>query len=181
LNSKQWTNDKELLAAAVAGNTLATAEVILLLSDDAIRLAWRMMGTNQDAEDVVQSAFFKLWRNQEFFKGDAKLKTYFYTIVQRECFNALKKNKKHSNLDDLDEISEASYEFSHTDETGQLKSAIHLLPPKQRLAIVMWAYYDKTAEEIGEQLEMNKNAVDQLLFRAKANLKKYFESKEYAR
>jgi RNA polymerase sigma-70 factor (ECF subfamily) len=45
----------------------------------------------------------------------------------------------------------------------------------------MWAYYDKTAEEIGEQLEMNKNAVDQLLFRAKANLKKYFESKEYAR
>ena len=170
-----------MLTAAVGGNTLATAEIILLLSDDAIRLAWRIMGTNQDAEDVVQSAFFKLWRNQEFFKGEAKLKTYFYTIVQRECFNALKKNKNHSSLDDLAEISEVSNDFRDVDRAGELKSAIHLLPPKQRLAIVMWAYYDKTAEEIGEQLEMNKNAVDQFLFRAKANLKKYFESKEYAR
>ena len=45
----------------------------------------------------------------------------------------------------------------------------------------MWAYYDNTAEEIATKLEMNKNAVDQLLFRAKANLKKYFESEQNAR
>ncbi len=181
MKTKQWNNDQELLTAAVGGSSLATSELVLLLSDDAIRLAWRIMGTNQDAEDVVQSAFFKLWKNHEHFKGEAKLKTYFYTIVQRECFNALKKNKNHWNLDDLHEISEEISDANYSEDAGELKSAIHRLPPKQRLAIVMWAYYDNTAEEIGEQLEMNKNAVDQLLFRAKANLKKYFESKNHAR
>lgn len=176
-----WSNDKELLAAAVGGSAVATAEIVLLLSDDAIRLAWRIMGTNHDAEDVVQSAFYKLWSNHQYYKGEAKLKTYFYTIVQRECFNALKKNKYHWNQEEVAEITEVSIDESNTDEIGKLKSAIHQLPPKQRFAIVMWAYYDHTAEEIGAQLELNKNAVDQLLFRAKANLKKYFESKKYAR
>ena len=182
MNTILWRNDQEVLSAAVGGNSLATKEIVLLLSNDAIRLAWRIMGTRQDAEDIVQTAFLKLWKNHDHFQGDAKLKTYFYTIVQRECFDTLKKNKNHWNIDEVDEtISEDFADPIDSDDTSELKSAIHILPPKQRLAIVMWAYHDNTAEEIGEQLEMNKNAVDQLLFRAKANLKKYFESKKYAR
>jgi RNA polymerase sigma-70 factor (ECF subfamily) len=78
-------------------------------------------------------------------------------------------------------VSEVPLIDSKIEETNKMKSAIHILPPKQRIAIVMWAYYDNTSEEIATKLEMNKNAVDQLLFRAKANLKKYFESKQNAR
>ena len=180
----RWENDKELLASAVAGNSLATTELLQILNDDAIALAWRIMGTMQDAEDVVQEAYLKLWKNHQHFHGEAKIKTYFYTIVQRQCFDQLKKNHKQwSQIDvDLDTIiSEETVKESNVDEANKMKSAIHILPPKQRIAIVMWAYYDNTSEEIATKLEMNKNAVDQLLFRAKANLKKYFESEHNAR
>jgi RNA polymerase sigma-70 factor (ECF subfamily) len=184
LKTLRWENDRELLASAVAGNSMAAAELVLILSNDAIALAWRIMGTMQDAEEVVQEAFLKLWKNHQHFHGDAKIKTYFYTIVQRQCFDQLKKNQKQWNQVDIELdtiISDESFEESNVEEANKMKSAIHILPPKQRIAIVMWAYYDNTAEEIATKLDMNKNAVDQLLFRAKANLKKYFESKHHAR
>lgn len=184
MKTRRWEDDKELLASAVGGNSLATTELLQMLSNDAIALAWRLMGTMSDAEDVVQESYLKLWKNYQHFHGEAKLKTYFYTIVQRQCFDQLKKNHKQwSQVDiDLDTIvSEVSLIDSKIEETNKMKSAIHILPPKQRIAIVMWAYYDNTSEEIATKLEMNKNAVDQLLFRAKANLKKYFESEQNER
>jgi len=52
------------------------------------------------------------------------------------------------------------------------------LSAKQRMAMLMWAYQDMTAEQIGHALEMNKNSVDQLLYRAKLKLKAELEKGE---
>ena len=53
-----------------------------------------------------------------------------------------------------------------------LEKALNLLSLRQRLAILLWAYDDATSNSIGEFLNIDENAANQLLFRAKANLKK---------
>ena len=55
---------------------------------------------------------------------------------------------------------------------------MNVLSSKQRMAMLMWAYQDMTAEQIGYALEMNKNSVDQLLYRAKLKLKAELEKGE---
>jgi len=52
---------------------------------------------------------------------------------------------------------------------------VNALSSKQRMAILLWAYQDMTAEQIGDALGMNKNSVDQLLYRAKLKLKAELE------
>jgi RNA polymerase sigma-70 factor (ECF subfamily) len=177
LKTLRWETDRELLFAAVEGNVAATTEIVELLSNDGIRQAWRYLGSIEDAEDIVQESFMKLWQSYRDFKGDAKLKTYFYTIVQRACFDQLKKNRQQWDLGDFDFdtlMSENSNNSQEERDADGMMKAIHQLPPKQRIAIILWAYYDNTAEEIGQKLEMSKNAVDQLLHRAKANLRLNF-------
>lgn len=178
MKTLRWETDRELLFAAVEGNEAATSEIVELLSNDGIRQAWRYLGSLEDAEDIVQESFMKLWQSYRDFKGDAKLKTYFYTIVQRACFDQLKKNRQawdHGDFDFDTIVDQNSTDRTQTsDDAQRLMQAIHQLPPKQRIAIILWAYYDNTAEEIGLKLEMSKNAVDQLLHRAKASLRHNF-------
>lgn len=172
---QRWASEKNLLQDAVLGNVVATKELVNLLSADAIRLAWRLVGSSEKAEEIVQDAFMKLWVSYQQFSGDSSLKTYFYTIVKRCSYDVLKKDQHHWELDEnIEEFAQISSSLE-IDEEKHIKSMVHALPPKQRIAIVLWAYYDYSIEEIGQHLEMNANAVNQLLFRAKANLKKRYE------
>jgi len=59
-----------------------------------------------------------------------------------------------------------------------IKKAMDVLSSKQRMAMLMWAYQDMTAEEVGRVMGMNKNSVDQLLYRAKLKLKMELEKGE---
>ena len=59
--SKQHRIEQALLKRAVAGDSKASKEVIHLLSSPAYSLAWKMLGNKEDAEDVVQEAFIRLW------------------------------------------------------------------------------------------------------------------------
>jgi len=53
-----------------------------------------------------------------------------------------------------------------------IQQSLEKLSSKQRMALVLWAFHDMTAEEIGQVMDLNKNAVDQLLWRAKVSLRK---------
>jgi RNA polymerase sigma-70 factor (ECF subfamily) len=66
-------------------------------------------------------------------------------------------------------------DFSDTFDSERISEAVRSLSVKQRMAILMWAYQDLTAAEIAKVMGMNKNGVDQLLFRAKLKLKSELE------
>jgi RNA polymerase sigma-70 factor (ECF subfamily) len=65
--------------------------------------------------------------------------------------------------------------MQQTQQSRQMQLAIAALPPRQRLAISLWAYQDSSVAEIAEVLGLERNAADQILHRAKANLKKQLE------
>jgi RNA polymerase sigma-70 factor (ECF subfamily) len=182
-STKQHRIEKALLKSAVAGNSQASKEVIRLLSSPAYSLAWKMLGKKEDAEDVVQEAFIRLWKGADRFSGKSGLSTYFYTIVSHLCLVRIKSINKgfFEEFDEFDYYPTQEINWNHAEgiEPGSIKRAMNSLSAKQRMAMLMWAYQDMTAEQIGHALEMNKNSVDQLLYRAKLKLKSELEKGEF--
>jgi len=171
----QHRTEQALLRKAAAGDPNASKEVIGLLSLPAYSLAYRMLGNKEDAEDVVQEAFIRLWKSADSFSGKSKLFTYFYAIVSNLCLDQLKSGHK-GVFEEFNELEHGSsedvlLEFNGGITAEGIKKAMDALSTKQRMAILMWAYQDLTAEQVGLAMGMNKNSADQLLFRAKLKLK----------
>ena len=181
-SNKQRRIERALLKSAVAGNSQASKEVIGLLSSPAYSLAWKMLGKKEDAEDVVQEAFIRLWKSADTFSGKSGLSTYLYTIVSNLCLDRIKSINK-GFFEEFDEfehhpMQEIEWNNAKSFDAESVQKAVNALSSKQRMAMLMWAYQDLTAEQIGDALGMNKNSVDQLLYRAKLKLKAELEKGE---
>jgi len=179
--NRQQREEQDLLAKAVSGDRFASQEIIRSLSPSAYSLAWKMVGRKEDAEDVVQEAFIRLWKSSGSFSGKASLRTYFYAIVSNLCLDRLRANSKGA-FEEFNEFEHASGVSVDLGvecqwDVAEIQLAIETLSAKQRMAILMWVYQDLTAAEIAKAMGMNKNSVDQLLFRAKMKLKVELEKK----
>jgi len=150
------TDDFELLARAHKGDALAARLLVMRLSPPAHKLAWRMLGDAALAEDVVQEALEKLFRIRQY-QGDARLSTYFHTMVSRMCLDrsrALDPVRFESELIDDSQLASddpaPDQAMQQTQQSRQMQLAIAALPPRQRLAISLWAYQDSSVAEIAE-------------------------------
>lgn len=107
-----------------------------------------MVGTHEDAADVLQNSFIKAFRGMSNFKSDSSIYTWLYRIGTNEALTHLGKKKRMLLVDDL-ESSAASLKAvdDHIDGAQvelKLESAIQTLPPKQR-EVFKLRYYDSMA------------------------------------
>jgi RNA polymerase sigma-70 factor, ECF subfamily len=174
--------DQALLYAAQNGDRQAAIRLIRALGPNAHALAWRMVNNTAEAQDIVQDAFIKLLKTARY-EGRSSLSTFFYAIVSNACLDALRKK----NTEPLDEDEFEAKSISADAEPGQLlalkqqaatlQSALIKLSPRQRIAISLWAYNDASILDIANTLEIEINAANQLLHRAKVNLKTLLKEK----
>ncbi len=168
-----WMAERELLRLSKLGNVEAARDLMNLLIKPAHAMAWRILRNQDAAEEVVQEAVFQLWRSADQFEGKSSLRTYFSKIVMRECHAFIRHARSNEDIDMLDQAEEMMADFQidlrlHQDIVHQ---ALESLSSKQRMALVLWAFHEMTAVEIGQVMELKKNAVDQLLWRAKNTLR----------
>jgi len=177
--NKAYRDDQNLLRKAVDGNAQSTKDLIQMLSVPAYSLAWKMLNDKNDAEDIVQEAFVRLWKSASGFNGGSRLLTYFYSIVRNLCLDKLRTKYKdvHEEYDETKHQPDDRVEINDLEvfDSEDLHRALVALSVNQRTALMMWVYEEKTSKQIGQILGLNKNAVDQLLFRAKIKLKNELE------
>ena len=121
--------------------------------------------SHEDANDVTQNTFIKVWKNLHKFKGDSKIYTWIYTIATNESINFLNKKKKHY-FESLDSVSyrlsesfSADSYFDGDNIERKLQEAILTLPTKQRITFNM-KYFDKMKyDEISEILGTSVGAL----------------------
>ncbi|HMR20107.1 MAG TPA: RNA polymerase sigma factor [Sphingobacterium sp.] len=141
----------------------------LLLKKYQQKIYWhvrRMVIDHDDADDVTQDIFVKVWRNLEKFREDSQLYTWLYRIATNECITFLNKKKQKQNVSLDDESS--SY-LSETLASGQhfdgdraqmkLQQALLTLPEKQRLVFNMKYFEDLKYDEISEILGTSVGAL----------------------
>ena len=109
----------------------------------------RMVVDHDAADDLLQVTFIKAWQNLGNFRGDARLKTWLYTIASNQCLSHLKKKRQlfflpiHDIEPEMNRQLKASADILDGDEISlRLQSAVLKLPDKQRLVFNM-KYYDE--------------------------------------
>ncbi len=132
------------------------------------RVYWhiqKMVIDHDDADDIVQDVFVKIWKNLEGFKRDSQLYTWIYRIATNESLNHLAKKRKRFFLpihDITNELTEKLTSSSHVcgDEINiQLQKALLKLPDKQRLVFNMKYFDDMTYEQISDVLSTSVGAL----------------------
>ena len=157
----------------VAKETLDDQEILGLFQDEATqqrafnllvrkyqeRVYWlirKMVIDHDDANDLTQDVFVKIWRSLNNFQGNAQLYTWIYKIATNECLSFLQRKKKRFFLPIGDISKELKYklessEFISGDEVQlKLQKALLTLPDKQRLVFNMKYYDDLKYEEISD-------------------------------
>ncbi|OOQ58198.1 RNA polymerase sigma factor [Mucilaginibacter pedocola] len=125
----------------------------------------RMVIDHDDADDITQDVFVKIWKNLPGFRNDAQLYTWMYRIATNECITFLNKKKQKNNipLDEVDyELADtlsASDHFTGDQIQRKLQEAILTLPDKQRLVFNMKYFEDMKYEEISEVLGTSVGAL----------------------
>ncbi len=168
-------DDRQLIALAATGDCQAFAELVQRHQERMFNLAYRYVRDRQDAEELAQEIFFKAWRHAGSFRGESAFSTWLYRLAVNACLNH--RQRKKSRPDHLPltgehaaENARAGDELVAAERERQLKSAMNSLPARQRLALVLASFEDRSYEEIAAAMEISVASVESLLFRARRNL-----------
>lgn len=146
-------------------------ECVNLYADGVFRFIVKNLKHEEDARDVVQSAFEKLWRNREDVDA-AKSKSYLFTVAYNQMIDHLRKVKRISLKDDFKaEVKVIRREHNNT--KAILQQALARLNETQRSLVMLKDYEGYSYEEIGKIMNLNESQVKVYLHRARLQLKEY--------
>ena len=135
----------------------------------------------EDAEDLVQEVFIKVFRNIRNFSGDSEFSTWLYRITINTCINYLNKKKRSEILlrsgdlfmgliNRVEDKNNPETEVIENEISISIKNAIGSLSKKQKTAFVLSKYDELSQKQISEIMNISEGAVEQHLQRAKKNL-----------
>ncbi len=157
----------------------------ILINQHKERLYWhirRMVYSHEDADDLLQDTFVKVYRNIGNFKEESSLFSWMYRIATNETLTFLKKEARIKKIDDEGFIEKRIQALEHDElYTGDrislmLQKAISLLPEKQRLVFNMKYFENLTYKQISSILEQSEGGLKANYFHAVAKIKAYFKT-----
>ncbi len=182
----EWT-DTAAADEARKGNQHAFRILVERHSSSVFRLAYRMTGNEQDAEDVVQETFLRAYKQLHRFDGRAAFATWLYRICANcslDLIRARKSRKEQSddadtNFSWLDRVAATDPSPERLTQSGQiaglLEPALGQLSEMERAAFVLRHYEGCDIEEIARTLGVRANAAKHSVFRAVQKLRRALE------
>ena len=175
--NNDW-DDSTLMRARAEGEIEALGELVHRYQDKALRVAYRMLGRWNLAEDVVQDAFLHVYRAAPRYRPKAKFMTWLYRIVTNLCLDTRRREKRApAELTDASNVPHPSPPddpLEVNERIAMVRNAVQELPERQRAVIVLHRYERLSYFEIAEVTGWSESAVESLLVRAYANLRKKF-------
>lgn len=178
------TREDELVRRAQNGDLDAFEALLRAHEKSVYNLALRMTGSPEDAEDMAQEAFLKVWRALPDFRWECKFSVWLYRVVSNVCLDWLRRQSKRQtvslNVEDEDgeenerelpdeRLSpERLLEQKLTREAVQ--KALSALPEEQRQILLLREIRGLSYEEIGQALSLEPGTVKSRLFRARKKL-----------
>ena len=160
--------EEEVLIERMKDPVTREASYRILISTHKERLYWhirKIVLNHEDADDVLQNTFIKVFRHIDGFNGDSKLYSWMYRIATNESISFLNKKAKHLHVDmktlqeqSVDKLKADVY-FDGDEIQLKLQKAIISLPQKQQLVFNMKYFDDLKYEEMSEVLGTSVGAL----------------------
>jgi len=177
------TDEKALIRAAQGGDQDAFGQLVRAYDQSVLRLAMNLLRSPEDAQDVYQEAFLRVYRNLNHFRFDCSFHTWLYRIVTNLCLDQMRKRKVRKEessemegsdgpVDRMDRFQESRPEGDPQRSmfTGQLRQrieeALHQLTARERMVFELRHYQGLKLRNIGEILGTSEEAAKNCLFRA---------------
>jgi len=169
----------ELVERAKAGDHLAFEQLVRLTYTDTYTLAYRLVGDEEDARDVVQETYLRAHKGLKRFRGDAQFSTWLHRITANCANTYLGRRGRHTHdllpddpvIADLNPQRDPEQRVGLGDLRDQLSAALLELPPKLRAVVVLRDIYDLPHETIADQLGITESAAKVRLHRARKRLR----------
>ncbi|MBO7226279.1 MAG: RNA polymerase sigma factor [Bacteroidales bacterium] len=171
-------NEKELVNALKQKDSEAFKIVYEQYYSRLKHLCYGMVHNSEDAEDLVQEVFIDLFDSISRFREEASLSTWLHRIAINKSYKLLRSKKVRDIFSRLDyrEIQcpdKTEDEDIKSKQIDELHNAIKALPERQAKVFTLFFYENIPQKEIADILELSSvSAVEQLIFRAKQNIKK---------
>lgn len=168
------TSEAELIAEAARGNTGAFAELVRMHRMRVLRTAFGVLGSQDEAEDVAQDVFIKVWRSLGSFQRDTSFSSWLYRITVNTAIDVLRRRREESGLDVEYVSPQARPEESALRSASQerVRAAIARLPESARIALTLREFEQLSYKEIAEVLQIPIGTVMSRLNYARESLKK---------
>jgi RNA polymerase sigma-70 factor, ECF subfamily len=172
-----------LIRAAQQGDQDAFEQLVRTYDQSVLRLAMNLLRSSEDARDVYQEAFLRVFRNLHTFRFDCSFHTWLYRIVTNICLDHLRKRKvrkeepavvdsREGPVDRMDRFEEDAADADperrmFNRQLGQrIEDALGELTPRERMVFELRHYQGLRLRNIGETLGTSEEAAKNCLFRA---------------
>jgi len=178
--------DEELVARVIAGDEFAYGVLVERYRDYVYTIAVRIVGDDEDAEDVAQETFVRAYRALPRFRGDSKFSSWLYRITTNRALTHLKRRKRRAPTDDIDAgphveaeavddgraESESPELLVRDDEfRREVRRAVGDLPEQYRVVVTLFYLEQRSYKEVAETLGIPMGTLKTHLHRARALLR----------
>ena len=178
--------DRADMARLVAGQEAALNDLMDRHATTVFQFLYRMLGNEEDANDLAQETFVRVFRHCARFQPEARFTTWLYTIAGNLARNHHRWRSRHPNVS-LDATSEAadvsvgdvlpaddpspSEAAAKEERLAAVRAAVHALPPDLREAVILREWQDLPVAEAAVALGTTPKAVESRLYRARLRLR----------
>ena len=185
----QRTEDDDLIREAQHGERAAFDSLVRRYDQSVLRLALHMLGNEQDAQDVNQEAFLKVYRHLGNFRFECSFYTWLYRIVTNLCLDHLRRRKSRredpatvidsrgdemdlmANISDTRAMANPARELDRKLMAASINEALGKLTPRERTVFELKHYQGLKLRTIGEMLNTTEETAKNTLFRATRKLR----------
>ncbi|MFN0016339.1 MAG: RNA polymerase sigma factor [Saprospiraceae bacterium] len=173
-------SDEILIQQALSGRQSACSLLVKRYEKYVFTLALRFVKNREDAHEVAQDCFMRMFRYMADFRGECRFTTWLYRIVYSTSLNHLrKKTPEIQSLDDdqrpiqlkNDLVPDASRAMERDDRNATLRQAIDLLSYDDASIITLFYLYEQSLEEICQVMELTMTNAKTKLCRARQRLR----------
>ena len=172
-------SDKELIINAQNGDIMSLEELIYRYDNMVLRIALKYTGDPDDAKDVYQEVFIRVYKNLANFQFKSEFSTWLFRITTNVCISFKRKYQKankvsldvDSELSGIEEI-EGDKElapdsiYASTEFGDKLKAALNKLSPNQKMSFLLKHYEGYKIKEIAEIMSCKEGTIKKYLFEA---------------
>jgi len=175
-----------LIQACLSGDELAWQTIVRMHRRKVFNIAYKFVGSVDQAEDLMQDVFIKVFRSLSTFDRRANFQTWLYSVTRNLCidhYRALRKEREALNRDlNVDVLAPASADrnplqiLESQDQAALLKRALDRLPETMRTAVVLRDLQELSYEEIAKHLDLPDGTVKSRISRGRTELAKQIQA-----
>lgn len=178
-------NEQHIINQIIEGDTKAFAILVDRYKDLVFTLSIRMLKNREEAEEVSQDTFIKVFKSLGKFKGDSKFSTWIYKVAYNTCLDRIKKNKRQLKEVTINEFTENQIKtmdnaldtLEKYEQEKAIQECLQQLPSEDSFLLTLYYFEELSLEEISKIVNIQANTLKVKLFRSRKKLASILKQK----